>query len=595
MTESGWNVNITSKNETNAVVATKLTTILAIDLCGFSTLMEQDETRAIKAVEKLERLIDETAHRLNGRLFHRAGDGFLAEFKTTKEAYLAGQEILKKRREYQIRLGIHVGDVQIQPDGNLLGHTVNIAVRLQETTDPDTLILSRQSYNLISGLDKNTFQSEREVDLKNISKEFVVYEVSRRKLKQERFRDRWKQWAAIPVIFILLIFSARLFLDNSRYENDREKREQLLARALNVQGQQNELDRRYISYLLNDLEVSNIPVGLLKSTLLKVEKIPEAISSLEDSLEHIPVDDPAYLYTLHYIGALSFQEDPPKSQAMYEFILKNHPNDLNATIRLGRILDTQTKVNEARPYYFRAKELTQDQEVLFWLDNDISFNHLLNGEYEKSIAILENLNRQIGGPIAIDSNLASTIEINLAIAYVLHEDLKEAESILVPAIKKQEKLNRFYDLSRSYGVLGDIARKRGKLDPSQSKNSFREAESFYKKKLEIDEKIKKASGIAQASNKLARLAIDRSEFNQANYYADKALLTSKENELTHEEFTSLILLAEIGRRKSDKHQMCDNLLSARALFQIRLGTEPKKIGPETTAIINSMNCSFSFF
>ena len=122
--------------------------------------MEQDETRAIKAVAKLERLIDGTARRLNGRLFHRAGDGFLAEFKTTKEAYLAAQDILEKRREYQIRLGIHVGDVQVQRDGNLLGHTVNVAVRLQETTDPDTLILSRQSYNLISGLDKNTFDAE---------------------------------------------------------------------------------------------------------------------------------------------------------------------------------------------------------------------------------------------------------------------------------------------------------------------------------------------------------------------------------------------------------------------------------------------------
>ena len=93
-------MSATSKNQSETVVTTKLTTILAIDLCGFSTLMEQDETRAIKAVAKLERLIDGTARRLNGRLFHRAGDGFLAEFKTTKEAYLAAQDILEKRREY---------------------------------------------------------------------------------------------------------------------------------------------------------------------------------------------------------------------------------------------------------------------------------------------------------------------------------------------------------------------------------------------------------------------------------------------------------------------------------------------------------------
>lgn len=116
-------------------------TVLSTDMVGYSRMMALDPDATVQAIRFCEQALRESADRYRGRLFSRAGDGFLVEFEREFDAVQAGLEIQHELRmhnsehplELQIwlRAGIHCGEAIIVDD-NLHGDVVNIAVRLQE-------------------------------------------------------------------------------------------------------------------------------------------------------------------------------------------------------------------------------------------------------------------------------------------------------------------------------------------------------------------------------------------------------------------------------------------------------------------------------
>ena len=74
-------------------------------------------------------VIEAIAARHAGRVFNTAGDGFMLEFGSSLAAVEAAFELAEKC-EPKVRVGVHLGDVVVQPNGDLLGHGVNVAARL---------------------------------------------------------------------------------------------------------------------------------------------------------------------------------------------------------------------------------------------------------------------------------------------------------------------------------------------------------------------------------------------------------------------------------------------------------------------------------
>jgi adenylate cyclase len=81
------------------------------------------------------------------------GDGFLIEFPSVLDAVRSSLEIqhgLGDRKiadvsaAIRLRVGIHISDVVVEPNGDLLGDGVNIAARLQEIADPHRLLVRRR-------------------------------------------------------------------------------------------------------------------------------------------------------------------------------------------------------------------------------------------------------------------------------------------------------------------------------------------------------------------------------------------------------------------------------------------------------------------
>jgi adenylate cyclase len=120
----------------------KLAAILAADVAGYSKLIGADEERRTLARLRALRsdLIDPTIALHHGRVVKRTGDGVLIEFRSVVDAVRCAIEVqngmiqrnagLPPDRRIDFRVGIHLGDVVEESDGDLMGDGVNIAARL---------------------------------------------------------------------------------------------------------------------------------------------------------------------------------------------------------------------------------------------------------------------------------------------------------------------------------------------------------------------------------------------------------------------------------------------------------------------------------
>jgi len=128
----------------------KLATIVALDVAGYSARTEDDEARATAEVAALRPVIEGIANAHGGRVFNTAGDGFMLEFSSSAGAVEAAFELAATCTP-PVRVGVHLGDVAVMPNGDLLGHGVNIAARLMAKSDPGGVLVSGDVKRTIRG------------------------------------------------------------------------------------------------------------------------------------------------------------------------------------------------------------------------------------------------------------------------------------------------------------------------------------------------------------------------------------------------------------------------------------------------------------
>jgi len=130
--------------------ARRLATIVALDVAGYSARTEADEARTTAEVAALRHVIEGIASKHGGRVFNTAGDGFMLEFGSSLAAVEAAFE-LAEACEPKVRVGVHLGDVAVQPNGDLLGHGVNVAARLMAKSEPGGALVSGAVRHSIRG------------------------------------------------------------------------------------------------------------------------------------------------------------------------------------------------------------------------------------------------------------------------------------------------------------------------------------------------------------------------------------------------------------------------------------------------------------
>jgi TolB-like protein/class 3 adenylate cyclase len=166
----------------------KIAAILAADIVGYSRLAGADEDRTLARLRALRSdLIDPTIAVHRGRVVKRTGDGILIEFRSVVDAVRCAIEVrdgmiernagLPSERRIEFRIGIHLGDVVEEEDGDLMGDGVNIAARFESICEPGGICLSDDAYRQVRDRITEQFVDLGEQTLKNIARTMRAYQI----------------------------------------------------------------------------------------------------------------------------------------------------------------------------------------------------------------------------------------------------------------------------------------------------------------------------------------------------------------------------------------------------------------------------------
>ena len=164
----------------------KIAAILVADIVGYSRLAGTDEDRTLSRLRGLRSdLIDPAIDANHGRVVKRTGDGSLIEFRSVVDAVRCAIEVqngmaernagLPPERRIEYRVGIHLGDVVEEHDGDLMGDGINIAARLEGIAAPGTICLSEDAYRQVKGRLDLAVTDLGQTELKNIADPIRVY------------------------------------------------------------------------------------------------------------------------------------------------------------------------------------------------------------------------------------------------------------------------------------------------------------------------------------------------------------------------------------------------------------------------------------
>src|ERR1700733_4899913 len=157
----------------------KLAAILVSDVAGYSRLAGADEDRTLARLRTLRSdLIDPIISVHHGRVVKRTGDGSIIEFRSVVEVQTAMIERnagVPPDKRIEFRVGVHLGDVVEESDGDLMGDGVNIAARLEGIAKAGAICLSEDAYRQVKGRLDLKVSDLGLTQLKNIAEPIRVY------------------------------------------------------------------------------------------------------------------------------------------------------------------------------------------------------------------------------------------------------------------------------------------------------------------------------------------------------------------------------------------------------------------------------------
>jgi adenylate cyclase len=212
----------------------KLAAILVSDVVGYSRLAGADEDRTLARLRALRSdLIDPTISVHHGRIVKRTGDGSIIEFRGVVDAVNCAIEIQRAMVErnaevaadkrIEFRIGLHLGDVVEESDGDLMGDGVNIAARLEGIAAPGAICLSEDAYRQVKGRLDLAVTDLGPTQLKNIADPVRVYSLEAGKASQAKAKAQSKRRSSLAplglgfaALIVLVAAGAWYFLEAKR-------------------------------------------------------------------------------------------------------------------------------------------------------------------------------------------------------------------------------------------------------------------------------------------------------------------------------------------------------------------------------------------
>jgi len=244
----------------------QLAAIMFTDISGYSSMMSHDEKQALEIL-KINRDIQKTLiEKYNGTWLKEMGDGILAMFETAVDSVkcsIAIQKAIRAQNSYKVRIGIHLGDITVE-NGDVFGDGVNIASRIETTTDPGGIYISESVYKAILGRHKIEVQDLGEFQLKNIAYPIRIYSLKGAGLPPPSAKNlnlrKKKLLRFLLVAIVLILTAAILYIQYSGVEDSNFEKASIA--VLPFDNLSNNPDQTYLVDGLHDAiigKLSQIP------------------------------------------------------------------------------------------------------------------------------------------------------------------------------------------------------------------------------------------------------------------------------------------------------------------------------------------------
>ena len=212
----------------------KLAAILVSDVVGYSRLTGADEDRILARLRALRSdLIDPTIAVHHGRVVKRTGDGSIVEFRSVVDAVNCAIEVQRAMVErnagvapdkrIEFRIGIHLGDVVEESDGDLMGDGVNIAARLEGICESGGVCLSEDAYRQVKSRLELQVADLGPQNLKNIVEPIHAYllrqgaSAAQKSRAAKNLPKGSQRWAALAAAFVLAVAAAGAYAWHAGY------------------------------------------------------------------------------------------------------------------------------------------------------------------------------------------------------------------------------------------------------------------------------------------------------------------------------------------------------------------------------------------
>ena len=448
----------------------RLAIILSADICGYSVIAEKDDGQALEAVTVIASALKAATTKYGGRVFHEAGDGFLSEFPSILNGVKAAIDFQKQIASSaeidagtpQARVGIHVGDVFAQNNGDMLGHGVNVASHLQSAAAPGEILVSAQAIGLLHDKLKHAAVKRGPMYLKNMDEPVIAYEIDfRHNFEAPRIQQIftwlkkvWRRYLlrALPILIMLLVTALSVDSFVQRQENQRlagkaETDRQLAESEVNALTDAIGLTQPFaqqsqivaVRAVAESLARSEILDKKLAIELIEAGKVSEAATLLsllfeEQKRENQPVS--ILSETLREVAALTFYSEKNRAIDAYQKLIDlSGGTDNESQLRLGAL-------------YLEASQLDDAYDI---------FNAVLNS--------------------AADPHQTIHATIGIARFQLRRRQFNEANRLLLKALALSEQHNFPVEKSRTLLFL---------KVPALDKQNFELAEKYLREALAIE-------------------------------------------------------------------------------------------------------------
>lgn len=156
----------------------RIAAVLAMDVVGYSQLVQQDEESTLKELATLkDDVLRPNLQVHGGETVKDMGDGWLALFPSTTAAIQCAIDIqtrLSEHRTIKLRMGVHSGDI-VRSDTDIFGDCVNLAARLEALSAPGGLLVSDSTWRSLPNPLAKDFCALGETKLKNMKGSHRLY------------------------------------------------------------------------------------------------------------------------------------------------------------------------------------------------------------------------------------------------------------------------------------------------------------------------------------------------------------------------------------------------------------------------------------